>query len=145
MSKIVKIVSTIAINPIIVFGFYIIAHGHLTPGGGFQGGVIIASVIVLILISFEEKISEKIFFFFESLGLASFILLAFLGLSKNTFFYNFLANTYGILGQTIKFGSNPGYLNSGGVIPLMNLAVGIEVLSALSLVAILIIRNKTKI
>lgn len=144
MNKIVKIVSAIALNPIIIFGLYIISHGHLTPGGGFQGGVVIASMFVLILVAFRDKIklSHKLFAFFESLGLIFFIVLAFFGIFKNTFFYNFLANSHKILGPTIKFGSNPGYLNSGGVIPLMNLAVGIEVVSALSIIAVLIINKK---
>ncbi len=144
MSKIVKIVSLIILNPIIIFGLYIISHGHLTPGGGFQGGVIIASAVVLILIAFENNIrlSKWLFRLFESLGLIFFIVLALPGIFKNTFFYNFLAQTNGIfLGRTIHFGINPGYLNSAGVIPLMNLAVGIEVASALSLVIILMIKK----
>ena len=30
-----------------LFGVYIFTHGHLTPGGGFQGGVVIAAAVVL--------------------------------------------------------------------------------------------------
>jgi|AntAceMinimDraft_9_1070365.scaffolds.fasta_scaffold11932_5 multicomponent Na+:H+ antiporter subunit B len=144
MSKIIKIVSLTALSPIIIFGLYIISHGHLTPGGGFQGGVIIASAFVLVLVAFKNdiKLSHKLFVFFESLGLVFFIILAFLGIFKNTFLYNFLANSSGILGRTIQFGANTGCLNSGGVIPLMNLAIGIEVAAALSLVALFIIRHK---
>jgi len=139
MTKIVKIVSLIILNPIIIFGLYVISHGHLTPGGGFQGGAIMAGATVLMLVVFGDNIrlSKDLFSLFESLGLAFFIVLAFLGIFKNTFFYNFLANTTEVLGRTIHFGINPGYLNSAGVIPLMNLAVGIEVASALSLVIIL--------
>jgi len=143
MSQIVKVVSLIILNPIIIFGLYIISHGHLTPGGGFQGGVIIASAIVLILIVFENNIglSGKLFSLFESLGLAFFVVLAFPNIFRNTFFYNFLANATGLLGKTIHFGINLGYLNSGGVIPLMNLAIGIEVASALSLAIVLVIKK----
>ena len=79
---------------------------------------------------------------FECLGLTFFILLAFFGIFKNTFFYNFLANTAGFLGKTIYFGVNPGYINSGGVIPLANIAVGVEVVAALSAVVILMIKQK---
>ncbi|MEA3344543.1 MAG: MnhB domain-containing protein [Patescibacteria group bacterium] len=147
MSKIIKTVSLISLSPIIIFGLYIISHGHLTPGGGFQGGVIIASAFVLILVVFKDdiKLPHKLFAFFESLGLVFFIVLGFLGIFKNTFLYNFLANSPKILGRTIQFGINDGYLNSSGVIPLMNLAIGIEVASALSIVALLIIRHKSKI
>ncbi len=143
MTKIVKIVSLIILNPIIIFGLYVISHGHLTPGGGFQGGVIIAGATVLMLVVFEDdiRLSKGLFSLFESLGLIFFIILAFLAIFKNTFFYNFLANTTGILGKTIHFGINSGYLNSGGVILLMNLAVGIEVASALSLVILLMTKK----
>lgn len=127
--------------PIIVFGLYIISHGHLTPGGGFAGGAIIATFIALLAVAFGKEITEKglskqLFSLSESLGILMFIILGFFGLSF-TFFYNFLANSGEIFGRTILFGSNPGYINSGGVIPLMNLAVGLEVFSALSLIILL--------
>ena len=127
------------LSPIIIFGSYIICHGHLTPGGGFQGGVVIASAIALLAIAFKD-IKSHLFSLIEAMGLVIFILLAFFGILKNTFFYNFLSNTNYILGRTIYFGANPGYLNSGGIVPLMNLAVGIEVASALSFI-ILSIKN----
>lgn len=143
MSKIIKVISLILLNPIIIFGLYIISHGHLTPGGGFQGGVIIASAVALILVVFNDQIrlSPKIFSLIESSALIFFIILAAFGIFKNTFFYNFLANTDKILGKSIQFGINPGYLNSGGVIPLMNLAIGIEVISALSLIILLMTKK----
>jgi multisubunit Na+/H+ antiporter MnhB subunit len=144
MSKIIKIVSLIALSPIIIFGLYLGAHGHLTPGGGFQSGVIIAAAFILIFIVFQNKIklSHRLFSLFESLGLVFFIVLGFLGIFKNTFLYNFLANSAGFLGKTIQFGTNAGNLNSGGIIPLMNLAIGVEVASALVLITLLIIKHK---
>ena len=144
MSKIVKTVSLIILNPIIIFGLYIIFHGHLTPGGGFQGGAIIASAVALIIVVFKNRIrlAKGLFALFESLGLVFFIILAFLGVFRNTFFYNYLANSAKFLGGTVHFGINSGYLNSGGIIPLMNLAVGIEVASALSLVIILMVKSR---
>jgi len=45
-----------AIVPIIqVFAFYIITHGHYSPGGGFQGGVMLAASIILLRISLGEE------------------------------------------------------------------------------------------
>ena len=41
----------------------------------------------------------------------------------------------------INAGVNAGYLNTGGVIPLMNIAVGIEVFAALSIIVIFMARN----
>ena len=40
MSKIVRTLSNITFPFIMIFGLYVIAHGHLTPGGGFQGGAV---------------------------------------------------------------------------------------------------------
>lgn len=45
---------------IILFGVYILFHGHLTPGGSFPGGVIIASGIALVAISFGLRKAERI-------------------------------------------------------------------------------------
>jgi len=44
---ILRVVSKIAAPFILVFGFYVIAHGELSPGGGFQGGVVLASAFIL--------------------------------------------------------------------------------------------------
>jgi len=141
MSKIVKTITSLVSLPIIVFGLYIISHGHLTPGGGFAGGAIIATFITLLAVAFGKEItgrnlSKQLLLLSESLGILTFIILGFFGLSS-TFFYNFLANSGEIFGRTILFGLNPGYINSGGMIPLMNLAVGLEVFSALSLIILL--------
>lgn len=44
---ILRVVSKITAPFILVFGFYVIAHGELGPGGGFQGGVVLASAFIL--------------------------------------------------------------------------------------------------
>jgi len=140
MSKVVKTISFIIAIPIIIFGLYVILHGHLTPGGGFPGGAIIATLLALFLVAFGSytvKSSHKeLLSSLESLALVSFILLAFFGLGS-TFFHNFLANTANIFGKSISYGVNNGYLPTGGTIPLMNIAVGFEVFAALSLVVLI--------
>jgi len=66
MSKIVRTVANFVYGFIIIFGFYIIVHGHLTPGGGFQGGAVAASAFALILVSYgtinSQKFLKKIFY-----------------------------------------------------------------------------------
>ena len=52
MSKIVRTVSNQLILLVLIFGLYIIMHGHVTPGGGFQGGAIVASGTALIIVAF---------------------------------------------------------------------------------------------
>ncbi len=44
---ILRVVSKITAPFILVFGFYVVAHGELSPGGGFQGGVVLASAFIL--------------------------------------------------------------------------------------------------
>jgi len=121
-----------------LFGFYIIAHGHLTPGGGFQGGAVVGSAFALLIVSYGSLNSNKflkkdVFSLFENFGLTLFIVLGFLGLGI-TFFYNFLANSGSWFGDAAVIGINPGDMNTGGVIPLMNIAVGLEVLSAFGVI-----------
>ena len=61
MSKIVRSTANIIFPFILVFGFYIIIHGHLTPGGGFQGGAVAATGFVLMLVAFSPEIIKKKF------------------------------------------------------------------------------------
>ena len=141
MSKIVRTVTNLVYGFIIIFGFYIIVHGHLTPGGGFQGGAVVASAFALLTISYgalnvKKYLKKDLLSILESLGLAMFAILAFLGLGI-TFFYNFLANSGNWFGDTTILGINPGNMNTGGVIPLMNIAVGLEVLSALGVIVLI--------
>jgi len=148
MSKIVKTVACIMAVPIITFGLYVIVHGHLTPGGGFPGGAIIATAVALLLVAFGGEVVLKnlhtaSFSLLEGVGLILFITMALQGLSS-TFFHNFLANSGGLFGSHVPFGPNLGCLNTGGVIPVMNLAVGLEVSAALSLIVLLMFTGSTE-
>jgi len=51
MTKIVKTLANILFPFTVLFGLYVIAHGHLTPGGGFQGGAVVDSRCALILVA----------------------------------------------------------------------------------------------
>jgi len=142
MSRIVTTVAGALVWFAVVFGIYVVAHGHLTPGGGFQGGAVLASAVALILVAHGREITEKLLLkkkeglsLFESVGLLGFIGLGFAGLGA-TFFYNLLAGRGGLFGNPVPPGINPGDLNTAGVLPLMNLTVGLEVLCGLSLVVL---------
>ncbi|HDD72588.1 MAG TPA: sodium:proton antiporter [Candidatus Aenigmarchaeota archaeon] len=142
MSVIVKTVACILTVPAYIFGLYIVIRGHLTPGGGFAGGAILATLIAMLLVSFgrnlERGFRKESLSVLEILGMSLFITLAFFGLSF-TFFHNILANSGGLFGMSVEFGPNSGYLNTGGLIPVMNIAVGIEVFSALSMIILLML------
>jgi multisubunit Na+/H+ antiporter MnhB subunit len=140
MSVIVRNTACVLLIPITVFGLFIILHGHLSPGGGFAGGAVTATVIAMFLVAFGRDSTEKmprrrVLTELESLALVLFALMAFLGLGA-TLFKNFLADSVFPFGMTVPFGPNPGYLGTGGVIPLMNMYVGMEVFAALSLVVL---------
>ncbi len=142
MSKIVMSAANLLFPFILVFGFYIVLHGHLTPGGGFQGGAVIATGFVLLFVAYSYKqIADRIgvgaLHNTETLGLLLFIVTALIALGFGvTFFTNWMLDIGPILNNPVAFGPNPGDLNTAGVIPIMNLAVGIEVLGALSVIVL---------
>jgi len=141
MSKIVRTITNILYSFIIIFGFYVIMHGHLTPGGGFQGGAVVASGIALVLIAYgydtvKSWIKKSNLSILESIGGLAFIGIAFLGIGT-TFFYNFLANSGTLFGNPTVIGINPGDLNTAGALPLMSWAVGLKVLAGLGSIVLL--------
>lgn len=121
MSLIVKTITNVMIGFIFIYGVYIILHGHLTPGGGFAGGVIIAGALVLRVLAYgseagAEKRSETRASIFESIGALLFVGIAIAGLMlAGVFFRNFLPK--GV----------PLNLLSGGIIPFCNIAISFKV------------------
>ena len=107
---------------ILVFGSYVLIHGHLTPGGGFQGGAIVASAFVLIYLGCREKrINDKTSTVLESLGGVTFVVVGLIGLAVGGYFLlNFMPK-----GQ-------PYSLLSAGVIPVIYIAIGFKVGSELT-------------
>jgi len=139
LTKIVRTVANQLILFILIFGLYVIAHGHLTPGGGFQGGAVIVSGVVMLLVAFssqelKKSLRERLLSIMESSGALIFIGLAFAGIGI-VFFYNFLVGTP-IFGRIPATGPGPGDIWTGGFIPLMNLAVGLKVVAGLSAVVL---------
>lgn len=135
MSRIVKTITNICFPIITIYGLYIIAHGHLTPGGGFQGGAIVASGLALLVIAhgtdwIESKIKEHDLSVLESLGALGFIGIGFLGIvMSGSFLSNFLFDTSMLFGNIPVDGA--ANINTGGTLPLMNFAVGLKVIAGL--------------
>ena len=72
-SVIIRTISRILAPYMQLFALYVIMHGHISPGGGFQGGVILGAVFILLAISFgmeevRERLAERILTAFTSLG-----------------------------------------------------------------------------
>ena len=55
MDLIVTTMCRLLVPFIQLFGLYVIAHGHSSPGGGFQGGVILGASIILLAISYDLR------------------------------------------------------------------------------------------
>jgi multicomponent Na+:H+ antiporter subunit B len=102
---------------LLVVGLYIIAHGHLTPGGGFQGGVILASAFfVLVLARPARGLNHTAIAFIEGLAGAGFIGIGLWALwTEGAFLAPVLSK--GVLGELL----------SAGAFPLLSLAVGLKV------------------
>lgn len=108
-------------GPTIVLGFYVVAHGQLTPGGGFQGGVILATAPLLIYLAddfqtFKRVISYGLVEVAEAAGAGGYVLVGFAAWFDGQPF----------LSNIIPLGQQ-GTMTSGGTIALINLAVAIEV------------------
>lgn len=108
---------------IFLTGIYIIINGHLTPGGGFQGGAFIASAYLLILLSgLEKNKSTRLFSILESLSGFFYVLI---GLAGIVFAGGFLDTRILPLGET-------GKLLSAGAIPVISILIGVKVGAELS-------------
>ena len=128
LSTTVRAVATPAILLTLVFGLYIGLHGQLTPGGGFQAGVILATAPVLLYVSenteaFKRVTSHVAIEVVEAVGAASYALI---GLAPVLFGYPLLTNILP-LGTT-------GDVFSAGTIALISACVGVEVTAAFLLV-----------
>lgn len=120
MSLIVKTITRLTIGLILLFGIYIVLHGHLSPGGGFAGGVIIALAFVHMMLAFGKdvtvaRISHNLASHLESIGALMFLGIALIGFLGGSFFLNILAK-----GGRFK-------LFSAGTIPLSNIAISLKV------------------
>ncbi|MDM8558562.1 hydrogen gas-evolving membrane-bound hydrogenase subunit E [Candidatus Parabeggiatoa sp. HSG14] len=114
---ILKTAANILFPFLIILGAYIILHGHLTPGGGFQGGAILAAAFFIPILAtpaspFNHHISSLI----EGFAGVAFIIIGLLALFGKGYF---LAPLFGT--------GEVGHLFSAGSLPLLYLAVGLKV------------------
>ncbi|OQY36800.1 MAG: hypothetical protein B6226_05955, partial [Candidatus Cloacimonetes bacterium 4572_65] len=108
---------------IVLFGVYIFVHGHLTPGGGFQGGVLIASAFVMMMLSEQKpQFNKQMLMVTESLSGAFYIIIGILGLVLAG---GFLDPTFISLGKY-------GMLFSAGAVPIIYSLIGLKVGSELT-------------
>ncbi len=121
MSLIVKRITKVTVSLIFLYGVYIMLHGHLTPGGGFAGGVIIALSFIHLMLAFGKdaafnKLNQAAVSVFESFGGLMFLGIALLGLMSGAYFF-----------MNVLPKGRPFDLFSSGIIILGNIAIFIKV------------------
>ncbi|MFH8218038.1 MnhB domain-containing protein [Streptomyces sp. NPDC018057] len=109
----------------LVTGLYVIAHGQLSPGGGFQGGVVAATALHLLYLGADYAALERVrpvdaYEIGDALAASAYLVLGLAGLLAGG---SFLANTL------LPYGTF-NTLSSGGTVPLLNAAIGMEVACA---------------
>jgi len=123
-SEIVQTGAGVLVAPIMLFGAYIFLHGHLTPGGGFQGGAVVASGVLLLLLADRERaLPHGLMSWLESLSGFAFVVAGLAGLWVAG---SFLANR-GVLPL-----GEWNQLLSAGVIPVIYILIGLKVGSELA-------------
>jgi len=120
MTLIVRNVVALISPFVVLYGAYVICTGHLAPGGGFAGGVILMGAVVMLILAFGRSKGKEVkdqnrCHVLDGLGSLGFALVALLGFAAGGFFVNFLP---------------PGRVHeflSGGTILGSNLAIGVKV------------------
>jgi multicomponent Na+:H+ antiporter subunit B len=107
-----------------VVGLYVVAHGYLTPGGGFQGGVVLASAVALVYLagnyrSYRRLARRPLVDFVEGTGAGGYAIVGIVSLLLGSAYLH----NFGPLGTS-------GKLSSGGSIPFLNAASALEVFAA---------------
>ena len=106
---------------ILLFGIYGLMNGHIGPGGGFGGGAIMGAALILYLNAFGFKKTQR-FFTYKTFTIVSVAALSFYACSKA---YSFFTGANHL--PSIITPGTPGMLFSAGLIPYLNIAVGMVV------------------
>ncbi len=128
ISDAIRVMALLVLPVVVVFGVYVITHGQLTPGGGFQGGVILATAPLFLYLAgefrdFRKAVPRLLVHVAEAVGGGGYAAIGLACLSAGA--------TY--LQNLLPLGSK-GTILSGGTIPLINASVGLEVTGGLVLV-----------
>ena len=107
---------------ILIVAIYVITHGHLTPGGGFQGGAMIAAAMLLMALSDPQFFpSIRNFKILEGFAGTAFIVIGLIGISATGYFLSNFMDT-GMIGN----------LFSAGTLPILYTFIGLKVGSELT-------------
>ena len=118
----------------LVYMLYIIFHGHLSPGGGFQGGVLMVAAVTILYLGHgyettTRTLSANLLHGTEGFASVMYVALAMLGVSIGVQFCQNILFKHGAIGD----------LYSAGTIFWMNLTVGLKVLTGVGSIALLML------
>lgn len=135
-NSIVTSCANVALPITLVLGAYVILHGHLSPGGGFQGGVLVAGAIAILYIAYgvdgvKKSFNAERIKISEDIGALGFVFLATLGVIYGYSFFQNVIYKQGAVGQ----------LYSSGTIFWMNFAVGYKVLAGVGFLIIVMLSS----
>ena len=141
-SIILKLVSLPISIILICLGIMTILGGHITPGGAFQGGAMIASGIILSIIVYglgnsPLELSHTYIEVLESVGALGFIIFGLIGLLVGGFYlYNVGSDVLNIVPQYIQNIFHYPDVTNAGIIPYLNIFVGLKVFVGLTSIVI---------
>ncbi|HJP64828.1 MAG TPA: hydrogen gas-evolving membrane-bound hydrogenase subunit E [Actinomycetota bacterium] len=121
-SDAVRVAALVLVGPVLVLGLYVVAHGHLTPGGGFQGGGVLAAAALLVYLSGRPLAIRgldppALLDLGEGLGAGGYVVIGLVGMIAGEAF----------LSNVVPLGRTVGSIVSAGTIPLLNATVGLAV------------------
>lgn len=141
-SMILKLVSLPISIILICLGIMTILGGHITPGGGFQGGAMIASGVILSILVYglgnsPLEFSHTYVEVLESVGALGFIIFGLIGLFVGGFFlYNTGTDLLNVVPAGIQNVLHYPDVTNAGIIPYLNIFVGLKVFVGLSAIVI---------
>ena len=119
--RVLSIATGIVFPIVLLFGAYVFIHGHLTPGGGFPGGTVIALGVLLLMLAKNEFGVTDVAKHTEQVAGSGYVLVGLIGMAMaGTFLTNFLPT--GTVGE----------LFSAGVVPIVYTLIAFKVGAELS-------------
>jgi multicomponent Na+:H+ antiporter subunit B len=124
----VRLVGYALLPVVLLVGGYVVVHGHVSPGGGFQGGAVLATGLHLAYLAGDYRTLERLrppnlFDVIEGAGAFGYVVVGFSALAAGS---SFLTNWWPL--------GHAGNVISGGMLPALNVTIGVEVGAAFVLV-----------
>jgi multicomponent Na+:H+ antiporter subunit B len=123
-----RALGAVLVGPVLLLGVYVVVHGAPTPGGGFQGGVLLAGALLLVYAAGQVAAVQRVrpvslVEVTDAVGAAAYMLVAIAGLVFGV----------AVMDNVLPLGTT-GSLLSGGTVPVLSVAVGVEVTAAVTLI-----------